>query len=90
VRLFNSVLASLKNTKKPQQKFLGHVMGLLLRLPGRMTFRNLSRYSRYHEKTFARWFARDVDFVSLNHASIGKSVRPGNAGQLGLEDAMPS
>jgi hypothetical protein len=22
--------------------------------------------------------------------SIGKSVRPGNAGQLGLEDAMPS
>jgi adenosylcobinamide amidohydrolase len=30
--------------------------------------------------------------VSLQKArtSIGKSVRPGNAGQLGLEDAMPS
>jgi hypothetical protein len=39
------------------------VMRLLLMLPGRMTFRNLSRYSSYHEKTFARWFARDWDWV---------------------------
>jgi DDE superfamily endonuclease len=70
VRLFESVLMRVKNTKKPQQKFLCHVMRLLLMVPGRVTFRNLSRYSPYHEKTFARWFARDVDFVSLNHAAI--------------------
>ena len=59
-----------QNPKKPQQKFLCHLMRLMLMLPGRMTFRNLSRDSPYHEKTFARWFACDVDFVSLNHSAI--------------------
>jgi hypothetical protein len=52
------------------------MMRLLLMLPGRMTFRNLSRYSPYHEKTFARWCARDCDFVSLNHAAIVEVVAP--------------
>jgi hypothetical protein len=70
VRLFESVLRRVKNTKKPQQKFLGHVLRLLLRVPGRVTFRHLSRFSPAHEKTCARWFARAVDFVSLNHAAI--------------------
>jgi DDE superfamily endonuclease len=76
VRLFESVLMRMKNTKKPPQKFLAHMIGLLLLLPGRMTFRNLSRYSPYHEKTFARWFARDCDFVSLNLAAIVEVVPP--------------
>ena len=35
-----------------------------------MTFRNVSRYRASHEKTFAQWFARDVDFVSLQRAAI--------------------
>ena len=74
MRLFDSVLMRLKNTKKPQQKFLCHVMRLLLLLPGHVTFRNLSRYSAYHEKTFARWFEHDFDFVSLNHAAIVEVV----------------
>ena len=43
MRLFESVLMHLNNTKKPQQKFLCHVMRLLLLLPGSVTFRNLSR-----------------------------------------------
>lgn len=70
MRLFESVLLRGQNPKKPQQKFLCHLMRLLLMLPGRMTFRHLSRYSPYHETTLARWFARDVAFVSLNHAAI--------------------
>ena len=74
MQLFESVLMRVKNAKKPQQKFLCHVMRLLLLLPGRMTFRNLSRYSVYHEKTFARWFARDWDFVRLNRAAIVQVV----------------
>ena len=48
----------------------GHLIGLLLMLPGHATFRNLSRYSSYHEKTFARQFARPFDFVALNKAAI--------------------
>lgn len=70
MRLLQSVLPTLGQTKKPQQKFLAHLLGLLLMLPGHATHRNLSRYSSYHERTFARWYARDFDFVSLNKAAI--------------------
>lgn len=74
--LLDSILRRLKNAKKPQQKLLGHVIWLRLMLPGRVTFRNLSRYGPYHEKTFARWFARDFDFVTLHHATIVEAVPP--------------
>ena len=88
MRLFESVLMRLKNTKRPQQKFLCHVMRLLLMLPGRVTFRNLSRYSSYHEKTFARWFARDFDFVSLNHAAIIEVVAPSHEHILAFDPSF--
>jgi hypothetical protein len=55
MRLLHSILPHLNQTKKPQQKVLTHLLGLLLLLPGHATFRNLSRYSCYQEKTFARW-----------------------------------
>ena len=45
-------------------------------LPGHATFRNLSRYSAYHERTFARWYARYFDFVSLNKAAITQVIPP--------------
>jgi hypothetical protein len=70
MRLLQSILVRSKHTKKPQHKFLLHLFGLLLMLPGQATFRNLSRYSPYHEKTFARWYARGFDFVALNKAAI--------------------
>ena len=88
MRLFESVLMRLKKTKQPQQKFLCHVMRLLLMLPGRVTFRNLSRYSSYHEKTFARWFARDFDFVSLNHAAIVEVVAPSHEHILAFDPSF--
>ncbi len=70
MRLLQSVLPGLRQTKQPQRKFLAHLFGLLLMLPGHATFRNLSRYSSYDERTFSRWYARDFDFVSLNKAAI--------------------
>jgi len=85
VRLFESVLMRLKNAKKPRQKFLCHVMRLLLLRPGHVTFRNLSRYSLYHEQTFARWFVRDFDFVSFNHAAIVEVVAPSHEHVLAFE-----
>jgi len=39
-------------------------------LRGRANFRNLSRYSNYHEKTFSRWYQRNFDFVELNRLSL--------------------
>jgi hypothetical protein len=43
-------------------------------LPGPVTFRHLSRYSPYHERTFARWYATGFDFLALNKAAIQEVV----------------
>jgi len=52
--LLQRILPRLNQTKKPQCKFVTHLLGLLLMLPGHATFRNLSRYSPYHERTWKR------------------------------------
>ena len=36
----------------------------------------MSRYSPYHERTFARWYGRNFDWVSLNQAAITEVVPP--------------
>ena len=76
MRLLQSVLATLPQTRKPQRKFITHLLGLVLMLPGHATFRNLSRYSSCHERTFARWHDRPFDFVSLNKAAITQVIAP--------------
>jgi DDE superfamily endonuclease len=85
MRLLQSVLPMLRQTKKPQQKFVAHLFGLLLMLPGPAMFRNLSRYSSYHEKTLTRWYARDFDFVSLNKAAILHVIPPTHEQALVLD-----
>ncbi|SRR5258706_8748247 len=85
MRLLQSVLSTLRQTKKPQQKFVAHLFGLLLMLPGHATFRNLSRYSAYHEKTLTRWYARDFDFVALNKAAILHVIPPAHEQALVLD-----
>ena len=76
MRLLQSVLTSLDQTKKPQYKFVTHLLGLMLMLPGHATFRNMSRYSPSHERTFSRWSGRGFDWVSLNQAAITEVVPP--------------
>ena len=39
-------------------------------VPGRVTCRHLRRDRPSHETTLARWFERDMEFVSLNRAAI--------------------
>ena len=85
MRLLHSVLATLPQTKKPQRKFIAHLLGLVLMLPGHATFRNLSRYSSYHERTFARWYDRDFDFVALNKAAITQVVPPNHQQALVID-----
>jgi DDE superfamily endonuclease len=76
MRLLQRVLPGLSQTKQPQRKFLTHLLGLLRMLPGHATFRNLSRYSSSDERTFARWYARECDFVSRNKAAITHVTPP--------------
>jgi DDE superfamily endonuclease len=85
MRLLQSILPTLRHTQKPQQKFLAHLLGLLLMLPGHATCRNLSRYSAYHERTFARWYASDFDFVSLNKAAIIRVIPPAHQQALVID-----
>lgn len=76
MRLRQSVLSCLKQTKKPQHKFVTHLLRLMLMLPGHATFRHMSRDSPYHARTFARWYGRNFDWVSLNQAAITEVVPP--------------
>ena len=76
MRLLQSVLSCLQQTKKPQRKFITHLLGLLLMLPGHTTFRNMSHYSPYHERTFARWYDTSFDWVSFNQIAITEIVPP--------------
>lgn len=85
MRLLQSVLSYPPQAKQPQRTFVAHLLGLLLLLPGHATFRNLSRYSPYHEKTFARWYAKDFDFVRLNKAAITAVVPPAHDQALVLD-----
>jgi DDE superfamily endonuclease len=85
MRLLQRVLPTLRQSKKPRQKFMAHLLGLLLMLPGHATFRNLGRYSSYHEKTLTRWYARDFDFVSLNKAAIIEVIPPEHAQALVID-----
>jgi hypothetical protein len=82
MRLLQSVLPTFSQTKKPPHKFLAHLMGLLLMVPGHATLRHLSRSSAYPERTFAPWYARDFDFVSLNQAAIIPVIPPAHAQAL--------
>src|SRR5688500_15144377 len=74
MQLLQSVLTRFKQTKQPQHKFVTHLLGLLLMLPGHATFRNMSRSSLYHEKTFSRWYGSTFAWVSLNQAAITEVV----------------
>jgi hypothetical protein len=60
----------MSNVSKPQRNFIRALFPLLMGLRGRANFRNLSRYSDYHEKTFSRWYRRAFDFVEFNRLSL--------------------
>ena len=51
---------------KPRRAFLQGLFMTILTLRGKVTFRNLSRYSAYSEKTYARQFAQPFGFVAFN------------------------
>jgi hypothetical protein len=85
MRLFENVLAIVTNLPRPRRKFLCHLMRLLLMLPVHVKFRNLSRYSPYHEKTFARHCATSLDIVALNKAAMTQVVPPDHEQALVLD-----
>ncbi len=45
---------------KPQKKFIGVLIPIMLAVNGRTNFRNLSRYMTYDEKTISRNFKKTI------------------------------
>ena len=82
--LLESVLLNMK-WGQPFRSFLSELLLVLLIVPGRATFRNLSRYSDYVEKTFSRWFRRQVDWAGLNVAAIRAVVPPAHESVLAFD-----
>lgn len=76
MRLLDSVLRKM-GLSQPWRRFLEELLMLLVIVPGRATFLNLSRYSAYGEKTFRRWFRRHLDWTQLNVMAI-RAVMPGD------------
>ncbi|RCV90730.1 transposase [Vreelandella rituensis] len=70
MEIVNTVLQQMSSLKKPQRCFIRVLLPLLMCLRGRANFRNLSRYSDYHEKTFSRWYRRAFDFTEFNRLSL--------------------
>jgi len=63
-------ILSQMSISKPQLKFLLTLFSTIMILRGRMNYRNMSRYSVIHEKTFSRNFRKSFDFTDLNHRLI--------------------
>ncbi len=67
-------ILSQMSISKPQLKFLLILFSTIMILRGRMNYRNMSRYSVLHEKSFSRNFKKPFDFNELNHRLILETI----------------
>ena len=70
------ILDQMPAIHKPQRKFLLALFAVISCLRGRVTFRNLARYSNYSERTFHRQFRQEFDFAEFNRFSSKQVVQP--------------
>ena len=71
-------ILSQMSISKPQLKFLLILFSTIMILRGRMNYRNMSRYSVLHEKSFSRNFKKPFDFTELNHRLILETIPEAN------------
>lgn len=60
------IVAGLGGVKVAQQKFMLVLFSVLMSCLGKATFRNMSRYSEPHEKTFSRWYRRSFPYMEMS------------------------
>jgi len=70
MNLISTILGKMSTISTPQRKFVTTLLTTIHLLRGRMTFRNLSRYSDLHERTYARQFANAFDFADCNSLAL--------------------
>lgn len=71
-------ILSQMSISKPQLKFLLILFSTIMILRGRVNYRNMSRYSVLHEKSFSRNFKKTFDFTELNHRLILETIPEAN------------
>jgi hypothetical protein len=70
--IIETVLRQMSSVSTPQRKFMTVLLTAWMCLRGKANFRNLSRYSDRHEKTYSRGFRRQCANRLL---SIGRFLR---------------
>lgn len=70
MKLIQTILQKMSTISTPQRKFVITALTTIQLLRGKMTFRNLSRYSDLHEKTYARQFRKSFDFADCNELAL--------------------
>ena len=63
----NEILRNMPGLNKPRRRFIQTLFMVLLAMPSRFNFRNVSRFGPFSEKTLARHFERHFDWAHFNH-----------------------
>jgi DDE superfamily endonuclease len=74
--LVNDILKQRPGLSKPQRKFRATLFVTILVLRGRVTFRNLSRYCDYSERTIARQFRKPFDWPDFQQRALLMALDP--------------
>ena len=86
MNIMTSILENMPTISTPQRKFIITLLTTVQLLRGRLTFRNLSRYSDLHEKTYARQFQKPFDFTAYNQLAL-TTYLPKTTTKLAVMDA---
>ena len=78
MKIVELILSQMSNVSKPQKKFLITLFATIIMLRGKMNFRNLSRYTENHEKSFSRNFRKQFNFTEFNHLLIMEIIPADN------------
>lgn len=70
----NNILEKMTGVAKPQKKFLRTLILTILLMRGKVNFRNMSRYSDRHEKTYSRQFRQPFNFADFNKQLVEETV----------------
>jgi hypothetical protein len=74
--IIQSLLSSLGNLTRSQEKFILTLFSTLLISYGRATFTNLGRYSQINERTYRRQYQRSFNFMKFNQQLIEQAIKP--------------
>ena len=62
------------NVSKPRMKFLTILLTTMMYIPGKINYRNLSRYSSLSEMTYLRNFRKPFAFDQFNQVLIKQAI----------------